>query len=85
VLSGDDDVSKIDASTTNLKALDGDDAEGEGASSVELIAPDPIGSKALVQTDPSAVDWLLLLPHLLMGTNESVRQPSPRVNKQKLW
>jgi hypothetical protein len=85
VLSGDDDVSKIDASTTNLKALDGDDAEGEGASSVELIAPDPIGSKALVQTDPSAVDRLLLLPHLLMGTNKSVCQPSPSVSKQKLW
>jgi hypothetical protein len=85
VLSGDDDVSKIDASTTNLKALDGDDAEGEGASSVEPIAFDPIGSKASVQTDPSAVDRLLLLPHLLMGTNESVRQLSPSVNKQKLW
>jgi hypothetical protein len=35
---------------------DGDDAKGEGASSVEQIAPGSIGSNALVQTDPSAID-----------------------------
>jgi hypothetical protein len=56
VLSGDDDASKIDASTANLKASDGDGAEGEGASSLELIAPGPIGSNAPVQTDSSAID-----------------------------
>jgi hypothetical protein len=56
VLSGDDDASKIDASTANLKAIDDDDVEGEGASSVEPIAPGPIGSNASVQTDPSVTD-----------------------------
>jgi hypothetical protein len=56
VLSGHDDASKIDASTANLKASDGDDAKGEGASSVEPITPSPIGSNALVQTYPSTVD-----------------------------
>jgi hypothetical protein len=56
VLSGDDDASKIGASTANLKASDGDDAEGEGASSVEPIFPGPIGSNAPVQTDPFAAD-----------------------------
>jgi hypothetical protein len=48
VLSGDDDASKIDASTIILKAPDGDDAEGEGVSSVEPIAPGLIGSNASV-------------------------------------
>jgi hypothetical protein len=56
VLSGDDDVPKIDASAANLQAPDGDDAEGEVASSVEPIAPGSIGSNASVQTDPSATD-----------------------------
>jgi hypothetical protein len=48
VLSGDDDVSKIDASTANLKAPDGDDAEGEGESLVEPIAPGLISSNTSV-------------------------------------
>jgi hypothetical protein len=48
VLSGDDDTLKIDASAANLQASDGDDAEGEGASSVEPITPGPIGPNAPV-------------------------------------
>jgi hypothetical protein len=56
LLSGDDDAPKIDASAANLHALDGDDAEGEGASLVEPIASVPIGPNTPVQTDPSAVD-----------------------------
>jgi hypothetical protein len=56
VLSGDDDVSMISTSIANLKALDDDDADGEGASSVEPIAPSLIGSTALVQINPSAID-----------------------------
>jgi hypothetical protein len=56
VLSGDDDASKIDASAAKLKVPDGDDAEGEGASSVEPIAPGLIGSNAPVLIDPSATD-----------------------------
>jgi hypothetical protein len=45
VLSGDDDAPKIDASVANLQAPDDDDAEGEGASSVELICDVPPLSK----------------------------------------
>jgi hypothetical protein len=60
VLSGDDDTSKIDASTANLKAPDCDEAEGEGASSVESIAPGLIGSNTPVQIDPSAIDQAAL-------------------------
>jgi hypothetical protein len=60
VLSGDDDASKIDASASNLSVPDSDDAEGEGASSVEPVAPGPIGSNVSVQTDPSAVDQAAL-------------------------
>jgi hypothetical protein len=56
VLSGDDDVSKIDASTAKPKVPDGDDAEGEGTSSVELIAPNPISPNMSVQTEPSVAD-----------------------------
>jgi hypothetical protein len=56
VLSGDDDASKIDASTANLKVQDGDDAKGEGASLVESTAPGLIGSTVPVQTDPFAVN-----------------------------
>jgi hypothetical protein len=48
VLSGDDDMLKIDASAVNLQAPDGNDAEDEGASSVEPIAPGMIGSNTLV-------------------------------------
>jgi hypothetical protein len=61
--SGDDDVPKV---------LAGDDAEGEGATSVEQIAPKPTSSSALKQTKPSAADvvapfasgqkWKRLLP-----------------------
>jgi hypothetical protein len=56
VLSGDDDASKIDASTANLKVTDDDDVKGEGASSLEPITPGLIGSTALVQTNPSIAD-----------------------------
>jgi hypothetical protein len=56
VLSGDDNMSKVDASTAKLKAPDDDDDEDEGTSSVEPIAPHPISSSVLVQTKPSVVD-----------------------------
>jgi hypothetical protein len=48
VLSGDDDELKIDASAAKLQAQDGDDAEGERASSVEPIAPGLIDPNASV-------------------------------------
>jgi hypothetical protein len=47
-LLSDDDASKIDTLAANLQALDGDDAEGEGASSVEPIVVGPIDSNAPV-------------------------------------
>jgi hypothetical protein len=56
VLSGDAAVSKIDTPTANLQEPDGDDAEGERASSVELITTGPISSNVLVQTEPSSAD-----------------------------
>jgi hypothetical protein len=45
--NGDDDVPKVPA---------GDDAEGEGATLVEQIAPKPTSSSALELTKPSAAD-----------------------------
>jgi hypothetical protein len=39
---------------------DGDDAEGEGVSSMEPIAPGPIGSNASMQTDPFIADQAAL-------------------------
>jgi hypothetical protein len=71
VLSGDNNASKIDASTANLKAPDGDNAEGEGASLVESISRGSIGSTALVQTDPFA------------GNRAAPGAPSAREHKQK--
>jgi hypothetical protein len=53
VLSGDDGVSMIDASITKLKESDDDDAEGEGTSSAEPIAPNPISPNVPVQIEPS--------------------------------
>jgi hypothetical protein len=44
VSSGEDDVSKSDASTTRQRKLAGYDAKDGGASSAELIAPVPISS-----------------------------------------
>jgi hypothetical protein len=49
-------MSKIDASTAKPKAPDGDDAEGEGASSAEPIAPNPISFNTPVRTEPSVAD-----------------------------
>jgi hypothetical protein len=70
-LSGDNDASKIDASTANLKMPDGDNAEGEGTSLVESISRGSIGSTAPVQTDPSAAN------------RAAPGAPSAREHKQK--
>jgi hypothetical protein len=81
MLSDDDDASKIDASTANLKAPDGDDAEGEGASSVETIAPGPIRSSASVQTDPSTADRAAPSAPST-GGHKQKRPPTVSKNKQ---
>jgi hypothetical protein len=60
VLSGDDDVSQIDALTANLQAPDGVDAEGDGSSSVDPITPGLISYNTPVHTNPSATDWAAL-------------------------
>jgi hypothetical protein len=44
VSSGEDDVPKPNASTTRQKKSVGDDAEDGGATSAQLIVPDPISS-----------------------------------------
>jgi hypothetical protein len=80
VLRGDDDEPKIDASAANLQALDGDDAGGEGAPSVELIAPGPISSNALVQTDPSVADQAA--PGAPSTSGHKRKRP-PTVHKRK--
>jgi hypothetical protein len=53
VSSGEDNVPKIDASAYKRKAPDGDDDEDGGASSTELIAPNPMRSNTLQQADSS--------------------------------
>jgi hypothetical protein len=80
VLSGDDDASKIDASTANLKAPDGDDAEGEGESLVEPIAPGLISSNTPVQTDPSSTDRAALSAPFAGGNKQ--KHP-PTIPKRK--
>jgi hypothetical protein len=59
VSSGNDDASKIDALVVELKAPAGDEAEGEGVSSAELIAPGLISSNTSAQADPSVVDRVI--------------------------
>jgi hypothetical protein len=73
VLSGYDDASKIDASATNLQMPNGDDSEGEGASSVEPIAPSPISSNTPMQTNPPTADRAALGAPSTSGENGSVR------------
>jgi hypothetical protein len=53
VSSGDDDVSKIDALAAKLRVLADNEAECEGISLAEPIAPGPIRSNTSVQADPS--------------------------------
>jgi hypothetical protein len=59
VSSGDDHVSKIDASTAELRAPAGDEPEGEGIYSTEPITPGPIRSNTSVQADPSVADRVI--------------------------
>jgi hypothetical protein len=56
VSSGEDDVSKTDASADKTKAPDGNDAEDRGVSSAEPIAPNPIRSNTTEQADSSIFD-----------------------------
>jgi hypothetical protein len=83
VLSGDDDASKIDASTANLKAPNGDDAKGEGASSMELVAPGPISSNAPAQAVPSVADWVALSVPSAGGQKQKLLPPVPKCKSIK--
>jgi hypothetical protein len=56
VSSGEDDASKVDTLPAKQKVPDGDDAEGEGVSSAEPIAPALISSSVLKQAKPSTAD-----------------------------
>jgi hypothetical protein len=56
VSSGEYDESKPDASTYKEKAPAGTNADDEGASLVEQIAPNLISSNTPERTDPSIVD-----------------------------
>jgi hypothetical protein len=56
VSSGDDTTPKIDILVGKKNAPFSDDTEGEGVSSAEPIAPDPISSSMSEQADPSAAD-----------------------------
>jgi hypothetical protein len=80
VLSGDDDDPQIDASTANLQALDGDNAKGEGVSSVEPVTPGPIGSNAPVETDPSIAERIAPSAPSVGGQKQKC---SPTVPKRK--
>jgi hypothetical protein len=59
VSTGDDDVSNIDALAADPKAPTGDEAEGEGVSSAESIAPGLTSSNKPVQGDLSIADQVI--------------------------
>jgi hypothetical protein len=59
VSSGDDDASKIDSLAADPKVPAGDEAEGEGVSSAEPIAPSLISSNKSVQIVPSVANQVI--------------------------
>jgi hypothetical protein len=84
VTSGDDDASKTDALAVELRAPASVEAESEGISLAEPIAPGLIRSNTPVQADPSLP--LLIrsfqVLHLLVGRNKNVHRPCPNANLQ---
>jgi hypothetical protein len=56
VSSGDDDAPKVDALAAKPRVPAGDEADGEGISSAEPIAPGPISFNTLAQPNPSVAD-----------------------------
>jgi hypothetical protein len=59
VSSGGDDASMIDALAAKPRAPASDEVDGEGISSAEPIAPDPISSNMPAQADPSIADQVI--------------------------
>jgi hypothetical protein len=82
--SGDDDASMIDDVTTEPRALVCDEADSEGVSSAQPIAPGPISSHTLVQADPSIADQVVSSAPLLVGRNGNIHRPSPSANQQSI-
>jgi hypothetical protein len=82
VFSSEEDVLKPNALADKKKV--GDDTEDGGASSVELIAPNPIRSDMSRQVDSSVVDQatVLVAPTSRHGT--SIPRPFPSENKHSL-
>jgi hypothetical protein len=78
VSSSDDDVPKPDVSSGKQKKSASDDAEDEGVSSIEPIAPNPISSGALGQSDPSVV-----APVLPIG-KRGHKRPPPATKRNRL-
>jgi hypothetical protein len=81
VSSGEDDMPKPDASASKQKKSAGDDAEDGGVSSAELIAPNPISSGALGQSNPSTATRVAAF--VLPSRKRGHKRPPPATGRNK--
>jgi hypothetical protein len=81
--SGDDDASMIDDVTTEPRALVCDEADSEGVSSAQPIAPGPISSHTLVQADPSIADRVISSAPSVGGQKRKHPPPVPKRKSTK--
>jgi hypothetical protein len=78
VSSGDDDASMIDALAAKPRAPASDEVDGEGISSAEPIAPDPISSNMPAQADPSIADRVISSAPSARGQKRKCPPPIPK-------
>jgi hypothetical protein len=83
VSSGDNDVPKVDALDVEPRALAGDEADGEGISSAEPIAPSPIRSGTPVQADHSIVDQVISITPSVGRQKQKHPPPIPKRRPSK--
>jgi hypothetical protein len=83
VSSGDDDAPKVDASVAELRVPTGDEADGEGTSSAEPIAPGPIRSNTSAHVDPFVADWVVSSTPSADGQKRKRPPPVPKRKSTK--
>jgi hypothetical protein len=83
VSSGEDDASKVDTLPAKQKVPDGDDAEGEGVSSAEPIAPALISSSVSKQAKPSTADQIDIVAPSTGGQKWKHPPPNPKCKQSK--
>jgi hypothetical protein len=83
VSSGDDDASKTDTLAIELRAPASDEAEGEGKSLAESMAPGPIKYNTSAQADPSIADRVISSTPSAGGQKRKRPPPIPKHKPSK--